>query len=296
MKYISFAFLLFFIWAVNPFVATADSLLQKSAYIDFEPDQVRLVLRLQDNSVLSSGIGFHVSKVSGSKANYLLNAVALVPKTAQAETILLSGVDPESRQSKVACLFVEEGEVVEQAADVVADIKASILGLRTTYTDSLKSFETLELEVRELQRKAASLARLNRLVEAESTAISLKRKLEGLQSDQLNLSKLLEVVKTEKSSMRSSVSEAALAKDLRILSERAVSSVRPRAALSDKQRQEAYEIIQKAQGLDIVSLREKVNKLNLQKMTGSGNGGAANAEMEDSQKLAEEYDRKNNLD
>ena len=290
--------ILIFVLFLNLLVALisfADSLspsklLLKKVEIDFEPSKVFLLEEFSGNRLGSKELLFKVLKNKNQEIEnkYIITVAGLPSNEAKPISILLESSKPNQRILEAASSLIENSDFVEPSE--IDQIRARILDLRSQSVALEKDLSAKQVQVEDLQAKAASLARLNRLVEAQNTVASLSRKLEGLESDKSNIKLLLDIVKQEQSSARLASSEGAISRDLRLLSqEGAGAKRRNKLLLNDSQREAAEKTIEKARGLNLESLREKAQIYNAKQYPAQGIG------TEDSKGLADEYNTKHNL-
>lgn len=265
------------------------SLLLKKIEIGFEPAKVILLSEGAGASLLGRDLPFKVLKDQSDLLNhkYLIVTVASISSDTKPMAILIAASAQKVDKVEALSVLVEDSDFVESG--LISLSKDRILELRSEFVALNKSIKSAQSQLGALKARAASLARLNRLVEAQTTVVSLKQKLEGLLSDKANLSMLLDIVRQEQPSARLASSEAALSRDLRLLSQEGAGVNKQKGPqLNEAQRVAAQKIIDKAAGLDIETLRRKV------KVHRNQHNQLDHYDDLEAKDLADEYNRKHN--
>lgn len=257
---------LLFIVALGVLLHPATSLAQaptsfvvKSLEVNFEPTNVFLI-ETDPNG-----------RLSRTKINYRLSSVPALGQTPK-WNVTVAGVSTEGRKPAVVMLedrsseheilhaqsiAIESGDLVDSL--VVNTTRDEIAVLRKEYAQLEQKYQSIQNTVNQLKAKAAVVTRLSRLVEAQSTATNLARKLEGMNRDLANLELLIEVAKQQKVSARLANSEGPLSRAVKSLSTESVGAVKSRALqLSETKREAMQRVITQAQGLDLAALRREI--------------------------------------
>ena len=273
-------------------------LLYKKLELNFEPAQVSLLGVQSGSKLVEVEVPFKFLKTSDDETpKYIVTVVGVLNPETKPTALLFVSTNHNQEIVEASSSLIEKRDLVDSS--VIAPLRENVLALRAKSVENAKQISIKEAGVNELKTRAASLARLNRLVEAQTTVSSLQRKLEGLLIDKANISLLLDIVRQEQPSARLISNEAALSRDLRLLSQEGAGSKKQKGVkLSDAQRESARKIIEKAQGLNLESLREKIQTLRNAEHALTENTVRSLPEQaadDDAIGLAEEYNRKHNL-
>lgn len=239
----------------------ATKFILKTTALKFEPDEVLLIEQNSGGKFIVSTPEFRVLtyKMAGSELDNSVVVMSPISSGAKPIAILFRATLDKLGYVKADSSLVEARDFVDLS--IAVPIRERILKLRADYIALKKQVGFKKTNLEELKAKAASVAKLNRLVEAQNTASSLSRKLEGLKSDISNISLLLDVTGQQKNSARLASIQSALSRDLRLLSEVGAGAKQQKGVLlTEAKREAAKRVIEKAKGLNVERLREQVQE------------------------------------